>query len=173
MYVCMYVYTLRCDYVAKLRWVDKLGRNIYTNVHKRIVVLHARRIYIYTQGASARQAHTRLRYFGEVLRNSAVSLVSDAEWEHFVRFLVEEHRFLEREHTRRSDIKAKCSLIPHQERETPTRTERLKRCKRLLSRAIFYEKSSRHSRRPRKCRAGSNPQKVKILKQSKILSIVT
>jgi hypothetical protein len=62
-----------------------------------------------------------LRYFGEVLRNSAVSLVSDAEWERFVRFLVEEHTFLEREQTRRSDIKAKCSLIPRQEKETPTR----------------------------------------------------
>jgi hypothetical protein len=173
MYVCMYVYTLRCDYVAKLRWVDKLGRNIYTNVHKRIVVLHARRIYIYTQGASARQAHTRLRYFGEVLRNSAVSLVSDAEWEHFVRFLVEEHRFLEREHTRRSDIKAKCSLIPHQERETPTRTRDSNAANGCFQGPFSMRKALDIPEDLENAAQVQILKKSKILKQSKILSIVT
>jgi len=69
-----------------------------------------------TRGESARQAHARLRYFGDVLRNSAANVVSDVEWERFVQFLDEEHKNLEQVQARRSEIKAKCTVLPHEEK---------------------------------------------------------
>ena len=95
-----------------------------------------------------------------------MSLVSDAEWERFVRFLVEEHTFLEREQTRRSDIKAKCSLIPHQEKENPT-------CKRDSNAAKAFHEPFSMRKALDIPDDMENAAQVEMLKSQKVPSTVT